>query len=80
MARNMIAHGAIDCAMVIGFEKMAPGSLGSHWNERANPTGKFGDMMAATRGVTNAPGAAQMFGNAGRVSLAHSTIPSTQPS
>lgn len=66
MARNMIAHGGIDCALVIGFEKMAPGSLGSHWNERANPTGKFGDMMKATRGVTNAPGAAQMFGNAGR--------------
>lgn len=62
----MIAHGGIDCALVIGFEKMAPGSLGSHWNERANPTGKFGDMMKATRGVTNAPGAAQMFGNAGR--------------
>jgi len=62
----MIASGAADCVLVVGFEKMAPGSLGSHWNERTNPTGTFGDMMKATRGVTNAPGAAQMFGNAGR--------------
>jgi sterol carrier protein 2 len=36
------------------------------YNDRANPTGLFGTMMAETRGITNAPGAAQMFGNAGR--------------
>ena len=40
-------------------------SLQSFWNDRENPTGTTGMMMAATRGVTNAPGAAQMFGNAG---------------
>merc|ERR1712072_87761 len=31
-----------------------------------NPTGTTAEMMRATRGITNAPGAAQMFGNAGR--------------
>lgn len=66
MGRNMISHGAADCVLVIGFEKMAPGSLASHWNDRVNPTGTFGQMMRDTRGVTNAPGAAQTFGNAGR--------------
>jgi len=66
MGRTMIASGAADCVLVVGFEKMAPGSLASHWNERVNPTGTFSDMMRSTRGVTNAPGAAQMFGNAGR--------------
>ncbi|EAS33153.3 nonspecific lipid-transfer protein [Coccidioides immitis RS] len=66
MARTMVSHGAADCVLVVGFEKMNPGSLQSHFQDRANPTGQFGAMMAATRGVTNAPGAAQMFGNAGR--------------
>ncbi|KAL2359634.1 hypothetical protein RJZ56_007516 [Blastomyces dermatitidis] len=64
MARTMVGHGAADCVLVVGFEKMNPGSLQANFNDRANPTGLFGDMMAETRGVTNAPGAAQMFGNA----------------
>ncbi|OQD72387.1 hypothetical protein PENDEC_c021G01667 [Penicillium decumbens] len=66
MGRTMVSHGAADCVLVVGFEKMNPGSLQSMYNDRANPTGLFGSMMAETRGITNAPGAAQMFGNAGR--------------
>jgi sterol carrier protein 2 len=66
MARQMISYGAADCILVIGFEKMNPGSLQTYFNDRANPTGTSGEMMKITRGVTNAPGAAQMFGNAGR--------------
>ena len=66
MAKQAVANGAADCVLVVGFEKMAPGSLGTHWNDRLNPTGLFGKMMMETRGVTNAPGAAQQFGNAGR--------------
>jgi len=66
LGRNMIAGGQADAVLVVGFEKMNPGSLQAYFNDRANPTGTFGDMMKATRGVTNAPGAAQMFGNAGR--------------
>lgn len=66
MARNIISHGGADCIMVIGFEKMMPGSLQSFWNDRSNPTGTTTEMMRVTRGITNAPGAAQMFGNAGR--------------
>ncbi|KAF1839263.1 non-specific lipid-transfer protein [Decorospora gaudefroyi] len=66
MGRNMIAHGAADCVLVVGFEKMFPGSLQSFFQDRANPTGTSGLMMRETRGVTKAPGAAQMFGNAGR--------------
>ncbi|SPQ20421.1 2ec61db6-99cb-4ba6-bc2b-d00737c9abb4 [Thermothielavioides terrestris] len=66
MARNMIAAGGADCILVVGFEKMMPGSLQSFWNDRESPLGTTYAMMAATRGVTKAPGAAQMFGNAGR--------------
>lgn len=66
LGRTIVSHGAADCVLVVGFEKMNPGSLQSYFNDRENPTGLFGKMMAETRGVTNAPGAAQMFGNAGR--------------
>jgi len=52
--------------LVVGFEKMMPGSLQSFWNDRSNPTGTTGEMMRVNERVTNAPGAAQMFGNAGR--------------
>lgn len=66
MAREAVSHGAADCVMVVGFEKMFPGSLQSFFQDRTIPTGTTGEMMKATRGVTNAPGAAQMFGNAGK--------------
>lgn len=66
MGRNMITHGAADCVMVVGFEKMAPGSLSSHFNDRNNPTEHFWSMTKETRGATNSPPAAQQFGNAGR--------------
>ncbi|EXJ70619.1 sterol carrier protein 2 [Cladophialophora psammophila CBS 110553] len=66
MARQAIAYGAADCVLVVGFEKMSPGSLQAYFNDRENPTSTTNAMMKATRGVTNAPGAAQLFGNAGR--------------
>lgn len=62
----MISHGAADCVLVVGFEKMSPGSLASYFKDRANPTGTTYEMMKATRGITNGPMAPQMFGNAGR--------------
>jgi len=40
--------------------------LQSFFKDRTNPTGTTVDMMRETRGISNAPGAAQMFGNAGR--------------
>ena len=66
MGRNMIAHGAADCVLVVGFEKMFPGSLQSFFQDRSNPTATTNLMLKETRGVTKAPGAAQLFGNAGR--------------
>ncbi|TGJ80655.1 hypothetical protein E0Z10_g8113 [Xylaria hypoxylon] len=66
MARNTIAYGGADCILVVGFEKMMPGSLQTFFNDRENPTGTTFMMMAETNGITNAPGAAQMFGNAGK--------------
>ena len=63
----MVSHGQANAVLVVGFEKMFKGSLQSFWQDRANPTGRSGEMMMDTRGVDpKAPGAAQMFGNAGR--------------
>jgi sterol carrier protein 2 len=66
MARNMICHGAADCVLVIGFEKMFPGSLHAFFQDRSNPIATTNLVLKETRGVTKAPGAAQLFGNAGR--------------
>ncbi|KAF2840795.1 non-specific lipid-transfer protein [Patellaria atrata CBS 101060] len=66
MGRNFIAHGASDVVLVVGFEKMFPGSLQTFFQDRSNPTETTNRLMEETRGVTNAPGAAQLFGNAGR--------------
>ena len=52
--------------MVVGFEKMFPGSLKAFYKDREDPCGTSGKMMVATRGRTDAPGTAQLFGNAGR--------------
>ncbi|KAL1849035.1 hypothetical protein Plec18167_006814 [Paecilomyces lecythidis] len=66
MAKTLVGHGAADCVLVVGFEKMNPGSLQSAYQDRENPIGPLVLMMMETRGFENAPGAAQMFGNAGR--------------
>jgi sterol carrier protein 2 len=66
LGRTMIAGGMAEAVMVVGFEKMNPGSLSTYFNDRENPTGTFGMIMAQTRGIAKAPGAAQLFGNGGR--------------
>ncbi|RVD89297.1 uncharacterized protein DFL_000312 [Arthrobotrys flagrans] len=67
MARQWLQHGAVNCALVVGFEKMQPGSLSSKFDDRTNPLDKTMWKMHETRGASpKAPGAAQLFGNAGR--------------
>ncbi|PWW74151.1 thiolase-like protein [Tuber magnatum] len=67
MARRFLAHGAGNVALVVGFEKMLPGSLRTLFPDRTNPLDKSYIMMASTRGADpKRPGAAQFFGNAGR--------------
>jgi sterol carrier protein 2 len=79
MGRNMISAGAADCVLVVGFEKMMPGSLQSFFNDRESPLGTTYAMMATTRGLSKAPGAAQMFGNAGREYMEKSVLPPLLP-
>lgn len=39
-ARSAIASGQVECAMALGFERMARGSLSSTFTDRTNPIGK----------------------------------------
>ncbi len=65
LGRQAIEAGA-DCVLVVGFEKMEKGALGSKFNDRTNPLELHVNVMNKVQGFTSAPPAAQMFGGAGR--------------
>jgi len=65
IAKQLIEGGISECALALGFEKMERGSLASKFTDRTNPMDKHMGVIAEARGVTNAPFAPQMFGNAG---------------
>ena len=66
LARTMVKNGAVDCALVIGFEQMQPGSIKSIWGDRPSPMGLSMQMMEDTHGKHESPRNAQYFANAGR--------------
>lgn len=65
LASQAVAAGSVECAMALGFEKMAPGSLSNNFNDRTNPLDKTLETMSTTVGMSNGPFAAQIFGNGG---------------
>ena len=65
MAKQFIEGGLAECAMALGFEKMEKGSLGIKYTDRTTPMDKHFKLMVEQRGFAKAPGAPQMFGNAG---------------
>lgn len=66
LGRQAVAGGMAECVLVVGFEKMSKGALGSAWDDRANPMENQAGLMNKLQGFVNAPPAAQMFGGAGR--------------
>lgn len=66
LARTLIKNGAIDCALVVGFEKMKPGSIKSIWDDRPSPMGLSAKMMYELSGKERGPPNPQYFANAGR--------------
>jgi len=66
LGRQAILSGVAECVLVVGFEKMEDGALGSKYNDRTNPLDQHVGVMSQVAGVTGAPFAAQMFGGAGR--------------
>ncbi|MFQ5479360.1 MAG: lipid-transfer protein [Candidatus Binatia bacterium] len=66
MAKQFVEGGISDCVLALGFEKMEKGSLGIKFTDRINPMDKHFGLMVELRGFSQAPGAPQFFGNAGR--------------
>ena len=68
LARTLLSTSpTANVALVVGWEKMAPGSLKSSFPAHTPPIDKMARMMYETNGVDpKAPGAAQFFGNAAR--------------
>ncbi|KAI8907911.1 thiolase-like protein [Gorgonomyces haynaldii] len=64
LARQAIQSGDHECVMAVGFEKMNPGSLSSNYQDRTNPMDKTIEIMSELRGLSDAPFAPQIFGNA----------------
>ena len=66
MAKQIVEGGIADCTMAIGFEKMEKGSLGLKYTDRTFPLDKHVMAMIESRGMSEAPMAPQMFGNAAK--------------
>ena len=74
-ARQAVESGMVDCALVVGFEKMEKGALGAKYMDREFPTklhmGAMAKFIGQKQKVGIAPGpgaapAAMMFGSAGQ--------------
>ncbi|KZT06237.1 thiolase-like protein [Laetiporus sulphureus 93-53] len=68
-ANNMVKSGLAECALALGFERMAPGSLGTNFPDRPSPTAPFADAteeaeVKLSSGQNYGPGAPRMFANA----------------
>jgi acetyl-CoA acetyltransferase len=66
LAKQAIEGGLAECVLALGFEKMEKGALGSKFTDRTNPLEWQVGVMSKVQGFNQAPGAAQMFGGAGR--------------
>ena len=68
LARQAVESGAAECALALGFEQMAPGALGTCFNDRPTPFDRFNDETDRLVGMPDVPLALRYFGGAG---LAH---------
>ncbi len=66
LARQAVAGGMVDCALALGFEQMAPGALGTVFDDRPSPLGGFLDVANAKfEDAEQVPMALRLFGGAG---------------
>jgi sterol carrier protein 2 len=65
LARQAIASGAADCVLVLGFEQMSPGALGSVFTDRPSPFDPFDAVTDELVGMPEIPLALRYFGGAG---------------
>ncbi|MDH3830074.1 MAG: lipid-transfer protein [Desulfuromonadales bacterium] len=66
LARQAVESGMTDCALALGFEQMSPGAIGTLFNDRPSPLGKFLDIADARfKDAEKVPMALRLFGGAG---------------
>lgn len=66
LARQMVASGAADCVLAVGFEQMNPGAIGMIFNDRKRVMDLHQSVQEEIQGVAEGvPFAAQQFGGAG---------------
>jgi sterol carrier protein 2 len=66
LAKQAVEGGAVECALVMGFEKMEKGAIGPKYDDRESPLSKHMQVMVDVQGFAPAPPTAQMFGGAAR--------------
>ncbi len=66
LGAQAIKSGMVDCVLVVGFEQMERGALGSKFDDRPNPMDKHMGVMTDVQGFGSAPPTAQFFGGAAR--------------
>ncbi|MGW2420145.1 lipid-transfer protein [Streptomyces sp. NPDC001709] len=68
LARQLVAGGAADCVLALGFEKMKKGALGggADGDFAVSPVARHYGVMAARHGFETTPPTAQIFGAAAR--------------
>jgi sterol carrier protein 2 len=65
LARQAVQSGAVDCALALGFEQMAPGALTAKFTDRPTPFAAFDRETDALVGHSEIPLAIRYFGGAG---------------
>ncbi len=65
LARQAVASGAADCVLVLGFEQMNAGALGSVFQDRPSPFDDFDAVTDRLVGMPEIPLALRYFGGAG---------------
>lgn len=68
-AHALVKAGLVQCALALGFERMAPGSLGTNFPDRPSPMQLFNTATQEAEkelsaGENFGPGSPRMFANA----------------
>lgn len=69
LGRQALLSGTAQCVLVVGFEQMARGAIGSVFTDRPESLRRFADARERRHGASDAPPAAQYFGDAGQAYL-----------
>ncbi|MEI8259066.1 MAG: lipid-transfer protein, partial [Deltaproteobacteria bacterium] len=54
LGRQAVEGGLAECVLVVGFEKMEKGALGSKFTDRTNPLDQHANVMNNVQGFTQA--------------------------